>query len=169
MTPITALAPHQVFVFGSNRDGFHGAGAAGLACRGDARNTWRQDRWFLYAGLAPEGSERRIGRWAVYGIGRGFQQGHEGMSYAIQTIERAGLKRSTPLADIEDQIMDLFHWAENHLAYEVLFTPIGAGLSGYTPAEMAATLARAVGRYGYVPRNVVIPDDLYEGVDWRAT
>jgi hypothetical protein len=37
----------EVLVFGSNRSGFHGAGSAGLAFRGDSRNTWRSDPFFL--------------------------------------------------------------------------------------------------------------------------
>jgi hypothetical protein len=37
----TSLKPNEVFVFGSNSTGFHGA--AGLACWGDSRNTWRND------------------------------------------------------------------------------------------------------------------------------
>lgn len=165
---ITTLAPHQVFLFGSNASGFHGAGAAGLAMRGTAANTWRTDPAFLAAICAPVGHPDRVGRWAVFGVARGLQQGREGTSYAIQTIERPGWKRSTPLRDIEDQIVALFEWAEANPTREVLFTPIGAGLSGWTPAEMASTLARAIERHAK-PANVVIPDDLYGDVDWRAT
>ena len=169
MTPITTLAPHQVFLFGSNQGGFHGAGAAGYAMRGTAANTWRTDKAFLRAMQAPVGHPDRIGRWAVYGIARGWQQGYHGASYAIQTIQRPGEKRSTPLREIEAQITDLFWWAEKHPDNEVLFTPIGAGLSGWTAEEMAATLASALQYRGTPPRNVVIPDDLYEGVNWRET
>jgi hypothetical protein len=44
--PVASLEADEVFVFGSNRDGFHGAGSAGLACRGDASNSWRSDERF---------------------------------------------------------------------------------------------------------------------------
>ena len=88
--PTTTLAPNEIFVFGSNRDGFHGAGGAGLACRGDAANTWRRDDWFKRAMVAPPGDPARVGRWAVFGVARGFQVGRSGRSYAVQTIERPG-------------------------------------------------------------------------------
>lgn len=171
MTPITTLAPHQVYLFGSNAAGFHGAGAAGYAMRGTAANTWRTDKAFLRAMQAPVGHPDRIGRWAVFGIGRGHQVGYEGMSYAIETIRRPGraYHRSVPLAEIEDQLIELFGWAEHHTDHEVLMTPIGAGLSGWSAEDMAATLARAVKRYGGLPRNVIAPPDLYDGVDWRET
>ncbi len=169
MTLITHLAPNQVFVFGSNTGGFHGAGSAGYAMRGTAANTWRTDKTFLRAMQAPIGHPDRIGRWAVYGIARGWQQGYEGASYAIQTIQRPGEKRSTPLSEIEDQIADLFYWARQHSDNEVLFTPVGTGLSGWTAEEMADTLKRAVKRFDYVPKNAVIPDDLYDNVNWRKT
>ncbi len=166
---ITQLADHEVFLFGANRGGFHGAGAAGYAMRGTAANTWRTDEAFLRAMRAPEGHIDRIGRWAVYGVGRGWQRGHYGMSYAIQTIERAGWKRSTPLADIEDQLVELWGFARTHLGWTFLMTPVGAGLSGYTPAEMAAVLGRAAKRGGGLPGNVIAPDDLYDGVHWTQT
>lgn len=168
---ITSLGPNEVFIFGSNRDGFHGAGAAGYAMRGTAANTWRTDEAFLRAMRAPVGHPDRIGRWAVYGIGRGWQQGREGMSYAIQTIERPGMKRSTPLADIEDQIVDLFRFAVEHWRWRFLMTPIGAGLSGWSAAEMNDTLARAAARWETSPpANVIIPPDLYgPSLTWQET
>lgn len=175
MTPITTLVPHQVFLFGSNSSGFHGAGSAGLACRGTSANTWRADEWFLRAMRSPVSSPDRIGQWAVYGVARGWQQGREGMSYAIETIRRPGEKRSIPLSEIEDQLLDLFLFADKHPEWDFLMTPVGAGLSGWTAEEMAHTLARAVDRHDCIPRagfarpNVVIPDDLYEGVNWRET
>ena len=102
MTPITTLAPHQVFVYGSNSTGFSGAGAAGLAVRGTSANTWRTDEWFLKAMRAPVGSPDRIGKWAVFGVARGWSQGREGMGYAIETIRHPGREwhRSVPLAEI---------------------------------------------------------------------
>lgn len=98
--PITELEPNDVVVFGSNATGFHGAGAAGLACRGTARNDWREDAWLTTARDAPVGSPARIGTWAVFGKARGPQRGTEGMSYAIETIQTPGKLRSTSLRDI---------------------------------------------------------------------
>lgn len=165
---ITHLALDEVFVFGSNAQGFHGAGAAGLAMRGTAANTWRTDVAFHRAMRAPVGHPDRIGKWAVFGVARGWQQGREGMSYAIQTIERPGWKRSTPLRDIEDQLVGLFGFATQHPEWRFLMTPIGVGLSGWRAEEMAETLARAIGRLAPLP-NVVIPPDLYDSTHWTQT
>jgi len=133
---ITSLQPSEVFVFGSNRDGFHGAGGAGLACRGDAGNTWRNDSWFLKAMKAPVGSTDRIGKWAVYGVARGFQEGREGKSYAIVTVTRPGAKRSIPLEDIFGQLQDLWKFAAEHPELSFVISPIGEGYAGYSRTEM---------------------------------
>ncbi len=135
MLPIS-LNKNQIFVFGSNATGFHGAGAAGYACRGDHRNNWRKDEWFLSAMKAPVGSPERIGKWAVFGIARGAQRGKEGLSWAIQTIIKPGQKRSLPLEDIDAQIHELVHFATNSPDTEFLVTPIGEGYAGYTRDEM---------------------------------
>jgi hypothetical protein len=168
MNEITALLPHQVFVFGANEGGFHGAGAAGMAFRGVSANTWRDDTKFLKAKNSPVGSPDRIGKWAVFGVARGLQKGHEGMSYGIVTIVRPGLKRSTPPGDILSQIVKLLHFAAAHPELEFLMTPIGAGLSGYTATEMARLLHKALTLYAK-PANLIIPDDLYGSVDWKTT
>lgn len=109
LTPkvIERLAEGEVFVFGTNASGFHGAGSAGLAFRGEARNTWREDKFFLRAMSSPAGSIERVGRWAVFGQSRGLMLGTEGMSFGIETIRRPGLKRSTPLFEIEAQLSEL--------------------------------------------------------------
>jgi hypothetical protein len=142
---------------------------AGYACRGTAENTWRTDPWFLTAMKSPVGSPARIGKWAVYGVGRGWQQGREGMSYAIQTIEKPGLKRSTSLDEIIAQLGELFDFASDHPEWTFLMTPIGAGLSGWTADEMAWAFSRAIHTHGCLPGNVIAPDNLYEGVNWRQT
>lgn len=158
---ITALKEYEVFVFGSNRAGFHGAGAAGYAMRGTAANTWRTDEAFLRAMKAPVGHIDRIGRWAVYGVGRGWQKGHHGMSYAIQTIERPGLKRSTMPGEIRHQIVDLCAFACEHPGWTFLYTEIGAGLSGYTKAEMKNVLDAALIEANGCPGNLIVPVDIY--------
>jgi len=160
MSRITTLKPNQVCIFGSNSTGFHGAGMAGYACRGESRNTWRQDTWFLKALQSPIGSPDRIGKWAVLGVARGFQQGREGMSYAIQTIQKPGWKRSTPLSEIAMQLRELFVFAVTHPELEFLFTPIGAGLAGYTNAEMKGCLYSVLDDIG-LPSNIKIPSDIY--------
>lgn len=160
---ITHLADNEVFVFGSGSEGFHGAGAAGYAMRGTAANTWRTDEAFLRAMRAPEGHPDRVGKWAVYGVPRGLQQGREGKSYAIETIVRPGMRRSVPLSSIEDQLVELFTVAAQRTDLRFLLTPIGAHLAGYTNEEMLGTLTRAIERCadGKVPSNMVIPEGLY--------
>ncbi len=165
---ITSLKPNQVFVFGSNDAGFHGAGAAGFACRGDAKNTWRQDHWFNKALNAPLNSPIRQGKWAVVGRARGLQIGREGKSYAIVTITRPGYKRSTPLVSIRDDIIELFYFASLSPFYEFLMTPIGAGLAGYVNSEMADTFHKAIKKHGKLPPNITLEagDFLYD-VKWN--
>ena len=153
---IDSLSPGQVFVFGSNVTGFHGAGAAGLAWRGEAANTWRQDPAFLAAMKAPVGSPERVGRWAVYGVARGPQAGRVGQSYAIVTIEIPGQRRSTPLSTIEAELTRLCQHARAHPQQEFLVTKIGCGLAGYTAAEIAPLFSRTQQAVG-IPDNVVLP------------
>jgi len=126
----------NIFVFGSNEQGFHGAGSAGYAMRGDSKNTWRKDRDFLKAMSAPPNSPNRKGKFAEFGIGRGFQEGKEGKSYAICTVTRPGNKRSISLDDIFRQICDLLFFAKEHQEYIFQCTPIGCGYAGYTEQEM---------------------------------
>jgi len=169
MTPITQIAPHQVFVFGSNLDGFHGAGSAGQACRGDPRNNWREDEWFLKALRSPAGSPDRIGKWAVFGQAKGWQRGTEGMSYAIVTVTRPGQRRSIPLDDIKAQLVELCAFCCEHPEWEFLMTPIGAGYAGYSESEMQWYLERAFEAAGGQPDNLTVPLDLYGDVSVAAT
>ena len=157
---ITAIKKNQVFVFGSNSTGFHGAGSAGQAMRGDSRNTWRDDAAFLKAKQAPKGSPDRIGKWAIYGQARGHQIGREGQSYAIETIVRPGDRRSTPLAAIQCQIVELLKFAKEHPDLEILMTPVGCGYSGYTPREMRACWEAATAQEP-LPTNMKTPARLY--------
>jgi hypothetical protein len=162
MNYINSLKPNQVFVFGSNATGFHGAGSAGMAFRGEPRNGWREDTAFLRAMKAPVGSPDRIGNWAVFGVVRGFQEGKNGKSYAIQTIVKPGLKRSTPLSQIKSQFVELFNFARQNKDLEFLMTPVGAGLAGYSNEEVGAVWEEAIREHGPVPSNIVVPADLYK-------
>lgn len=157
---IKSLKPNQVFVFGSNSSGFHGAGAAGFAFRFDNSCNWRQDRFFLNAIKAKEGSNDRIGKWAVFGISRGFQVGRNGMSYAIETIKRPGLKRSTPLNEIFYQFTDLLYFANKHYKLEFLLTKVGSSLAGYKEEEVNNEWENACEVYleeysGKLPENII--------------
>lgn len=142
MSMITKLEPHQVFVFGANASGFHGAGAAGFAFRGTSKGSWRTDPAFLAALKAPQGAPERVGYWAVLGVGQGYQEGKEGASYAITTVAHAGKRRSIPLEEIGWQLEELAAFAEQHPEKEFLVTKVGEGLAGYSGKEMDAVYAR---------------------------
>ncbi len=148
---IESLEPNQVFVFGSNKNGFHGAGSAGMAMRGCSTNNWRNDPEFLKAVNSPIGSQDRIGKWAVLGCPTGFQSGHNGCSYAVCTIKRAGQKRSITRREIYYQLIELWRFAEAHPELEFLMTPVGQGYSGYSPDEMHEVWTFLLSKHGNPP------------------
>ncbi len=150
---VETLQPTDVFVFGSNGTGFHGAGTAGFVMRGDSRNNWREDAGFLAAMKSPVGSQLRLGRRAEFGVARGFQQGNEGCSYAIQTVRKPGARRSITRREIYCQLVELWHWAEANQEYSVLVTAVGTGYAGYTREEMQEVWDYLVKTHG-LPSNV---------------
>lgn len=113
MQPITELAPNEVFVFGSNADGAHAAGAARTAAE-------------------------RFG--AVWGEGDGLH----GRSYAIDTMSGAAV--------MADRVESFLRFASEHPELRFLVTPIGTGIAGYQPHEVAPLFAAA-------PDNVVLPPE----------
>lgn len=127
---ITHLEPHQIFVFGSNTEGRHGAGAA------------RQAMKF----------------GAIYGQARGRQ----GQTYAIPTKDLSKGARSLPLLDIQKEIEVFIDYTCGRLDLEFLVTPIGCGLAGYKPEEIAIVFWRRFGRgLGSLPNNIVLPKVFY--------
>lgn len=81
---------------------------------------------------------------AVYGQGCGRQ----GNSYAIPTKD-ATLKTLT-LAEIKVHVASFLRYAENHPDEMFELTPIGCGLAGHKPENIAPMFADA-------PCNVVLP------------
>lgn len=158
---VEALQRHQILVIGTGSSGFHGAGLAGLAFRGTAENTWREDPKFLAALRSPLGSALRIGRWAVLGVSRGPMQGLEGQSYGVETIRRPGARRSTPLVEILQQLQELSRWAKQHPDLEVLCCITGGGYNGWTVDEMREQVYRPwlIGE-SLPPENVLIPREM---------
>jgi hypothetical protein len=156
---ITKLKPNEVFVFGSNLSGFHGAGSAGYAWRGTTINNWRDDEVFKSALHSEIGSPERIGRWAVLGEACGFQKGKEGMSYAICTIEKPGELCSVSLDAIHDQFTELFRFAEAHPTLRFLMTEVGCQHAGYTRKEMLQVWEHASTTK---PDNVIVPPNFYK-------
>lgn len=136
---ITRLADDEVFVFGSNLNGFHGAGAAGYAMRNTTANTWRTDQAFLDIKSRKNPDPR--GKWAVYGIGEGFQRGHEGCSYAIPTVERPGLQGKVNIRSFTKSLLGLVNYAKLHPELTFLVVQLGA--------------TRAEGGYSWLGRDQV--------------
>jgi hypothetical protein len=114
-------SPSKIFVFGSNLAGRHGAGAA------------------LWA---------RQNRGAVYGVGEGLT----GQSYALPTkdehIKTLSLRRIGEYVEYVGQFID---FAEQHPDLVFELTPIGCGLAGYSPEEIAPMFKK-------VPNNVELPE-----------
>lgn len=148
----------KIFVFGSNLQGFHGAGSAGLAFRGTPANTWRTDPLFLKALHAHPSSPDKIGKLAVFGIAKGLQHGHDGSSYAIVTVTKPGAKRSIPLANIRSQICDLINFAKNNPQLVFTCSPFGCGFAGYSPHEMENVWLQAMSCEGGLPPNLNPPN-----------
>lgn len=124
--PGAQRAAPPVFVFGSNLAGRHGRGAARFAL------------------------ERR---GAIYGQGEGLQ----GNSYAIPTKD--GTHRFPPLSDpsqtlslhaIDVGVQRFLAFAAAHPELQFEVTPIGCGLAGYLPAQIAPMFKAA-------PANCLLP------------
>lgn len=124
---------NKCFIFGSNEQGFHGAGTAGFALRGEAANTWR-DCPIMKAAMAHGPGYK--GKLATFGVARGYQEGTKGCSYAIATVTRPGHRRSITLADITKQVMRLVAFMRLNPDVTFAMTPFGAGYAGYTQEEM---------------------------------
>lgn len=157
---VTELKPNQVFVFGSNGHGFHGAGSAGYAMLGVSGNQWRTAKVPGTEQVLTAVPNGTMGKWAVKGTARGPMRGRDGMSYAIQTVTRPGAKRSIPLHEIEAQLVELWRYAEHNSKLEFLMTPIGGGYSGYTGPEMTAVFNRVIKAHG-LPSNITLDPNMY--------
>lgn len=99
----------QIFVFGSNRQGRHGKGAA-LAARTNYR--------------------------AIYGQAEGLQ----GDSYAIITKELRSDFPPVTMYEVAVGIANMLEFAKNHPELEFMVTPIGCGLAGFKPIQIAIHL-----------------------------
>jgi hypothetical protein len=117
----------RIFVFGSNKAGRHGKGAAKYA-------------------LEHHG--------AIYGLGYAMQ----GNSYAIPTKDER--LRTLPLEDIHRYVQGFIRFAKSPHGQELDFdvTPIGCGLAGYTPKDIAWMFMGA-------PENVHLPDEFKAELD----
>lgn len=146
---ITELAHDEVFVFGANLNGFHGAGSAGYATFGVHGNVWREHDY----GAKLNGW---MGRWTVKGS-LGLQEGTHGKSYALVTITHPGARRS-----YRPSFKDLFQCCNQHSAWKFYLAQSGSsGLNGWTPSEMA----RFINEAGNIPQNLYFSQDFVKYVE----
>jgi hypothetical protein len=104
---IKELKENEVFVFGSNLNGFHGAGSAGYASFGESGNVWRKYDYHK----KPNGWK---GKWNIKGVSEGYQEGDAGSSYAIPTVSFPGKKTSIPKLKILKSVIKLYDFASNN-------------------------------------------------------
>ena len=83
---------------------------------------------------------------AIYGQGWGRQ----GNSYGIPTKD-AKLK-TLPLSTIKNYVCGFLEHAEQMIHEDFQLTPVGCGLAGYAPEQIAPMFANA-------PTNVIIPEE----------
>src|SRR5690606_31746914 len=83
---------------------------------------------------------------AIYGCGSGPQ----GNSYAIPT--KTGNLDILPLWFIQQEVEKFIEYANQHPELEFQLTPIGCGLAGYKPEQIAPMFKHA-------PSNVIIPKE----------
>jgi len=156
---ITFLKKKEVFVFGSNLQGFHGGGSAGFASFG--YQTWRNIRYDQW----PEGQK---GLWNVKGCAEGYQQGTQGRSYAIPTVVKPTSlyeTQSLPLSTIRKSIEKFYVFANLHPEFDFLvaYTAKGRNLNGYTAEEMASIFHDES-----IPENVIFEDEFAKLVNPRS-
>jgi hypothetical protein len=114
---ITQLKPNEIFVFGSNLAGIHGAGAAKFAHK-------------------------------VFGAEFNIGVGPTGRCYAIPTKDEDIW--TLPLNRIQGYIVDFLEYANEHPELTFLVTPVGCGLAGWTPDDIAPF-------FNNHPINVILP------------
>lgn len=119
MKRITKLKPDEIFVFGSNQAGIHGAGAA-------------HDATTLFG--------------AAHGIGEGLT----GQCYALPT--KYFTIKTRPLIHIENSVRTFLKVAASMPENKFIVTPIGCGLAGYSPADIAPMFRDA-------PKNCILPPE----------
>ena len=112
---VTQLQPNEVFVFGSNLAGIHGAGAARFA---NSRG------------------------WAREGQGIGMCESVYGRSYAIATKDFD--IKTCELNIIQIQVSMFLQVTLLRPELEFLVTPIGCGLAGFKPEQIMKLFTNGV-------------------------
>ena len=86
---------------------------------------------------------------AVWGQGVGLQ----GQSYAIPTMQ-GGVETIAPYVD------EFIAFALQHPEFKFLVTPIGCGIAGFRPQEIAPLFAQAIG-----VANIILPNSFVKVIE----
>lgn len=123
-TMISSLKPGEIFVFGSNLEGLHAGGAAKFA----------------------------LNFGAEWGNGVGIQ----GQTYAIPTLSHPGgtQEHMLPVSTIGKFVRQFIEYAKTHPENHFYVTPIGCGIAGFTPVQIAPLFKGALNL-----ENVSLPAD----------
>jgi hypothetical protein len=132
---IQELAPNEIFVFGSNNAGIHGAGAALLAKK---KFNAKQG-----IGIGPTGR--------CYAIPT--------KSHEIDFITGKSHLETFPIAVIAKYVLEFITYANNpeYQNYKFLVTKIGCGLAGYSVDMIAPLFRPAVNM-----KNIYLPKEFWE-------
>lgn len=160
---VTTLAENQVFVFGANDRGIHGAGTAGLAMWGrnaDGTPAQRGEQWILEK--AQEGQQ---GVWAVLGEHSKISKGVLGSSYGLVTVEgRLGGKSEKSRISVDNLRANIAKLYETAMAnpdkqFLVAYSNNTNGkknLNGYSPLELATIFDSLA-----IPENVIFEEGFH--------
>ncbi len=85
-----------------------------------------------------------------FGAEWGKGVGMAGQTYAIPTMH-GGVK------EIKLYVDEFIDYAEAHQQYKFFVTPIGCGIAGFTPQQIAPLFFKAI----HIP-NIILPKDFYE-------
>lgn len=113
---------------------------------------WKPDHVFVFGSNLAGRHGKGAAKFALENCGAtyGFGNGRSGMSYAIPTKDH--YLRTLPIAEIQkyvDQFLKIAAYYSDEM-YQV--TPIGCGLAGYTPEQIAPLFKDA-------PSNMVLPPE----------
>ncbi len=130
---ISTLEPNEIFVYGSNRQGILGGGAAKYA----------KDLFGAKDGV-PKGITGQC-----YGI----------ITKDYDVNKEHDNAKSVPLHEIRQQIIELYKYAKQHPDKKFLVTKIGSALAGYSIQDMALCFKTI---YGKVPKNIILPKEFVD-------
>lgn len=102
----------------------------------------------MHAGGAARIAYEKFG--AIWGQGVGLH----GQSYAIPTMQGE-------VETIEPYVKEFIAFAKSHPEYTFFVTPIGCGIAGFTPQEIAPLFYHAMD-----VENIILPEDFVEIVTY---